>query len=226
MKKNDKIVLDIEEVLFPNKGIGYIEGQKVVVKNVLPKQKITARITKKRSSGIEAKLEEVLQKSPFEQPSECPHFSLCGGCTYQNMDITSEIAMKEKQVKTLLEQANITIKSWEGILSSPKQKAYRNKCEFSFGDEQKGGDLALGMRKRQSYYEVVTLTDCNIIDSDFLKIINTTLHFFQKRNIPFYHKARHNGVLRHLVVRKGEATGEILINLVTTSEIVFSLEEY
>ena len=224
MKKNDKIVLDIEEVLFPNKGIGYIEGQKVVVKNVLPKQKITARITKKRSSGIEAKLEEVLQKSPFEQPSECPHFSLCGGCTYQNMDITSEIAMKEKQVKTLLEQANITIKSWEGILSSPKQKAYRNKCEFSFGDEQKGGDLALGMRKRQSYYEVVTLTDCNIIDSDFLKIINATLHFFQKRNI--YHKVRHNGVLRHLVVRKGEATGEILINLVTTSEIVFSLEEY
>ena len=226
MKKNDNIVLDIEEVLFPNKGIGYVEGQKVVVKNVLPKQKVVACITKKRSSGIEAKLKEVLQKSPFEQPPECPHFSLCGGCTYQNMNITSEIAMKEKQVKTLLEQAGISVKSWEGILSSPKQKAYRNKCEFSFGDEQKGGDLALGMRKRQSYYEVVTLTDCNIVDSDFLKIIDATLHFFQKRNIPFYHKARHDGVLRHLVVRKGEATGEILVNLVTTSEITFSLEEY
>ena len=140
------------------------------------------------------------------------------------MKIEAEIALKEKQVKSLLEQAGIIIESWEGILSSPKQKGYRNKCEFSFGDEHKEGPLALGMRKRQSYYEVVTLTDCNIIDKDYLKIIEATLHFFQKREIPFYHKARHDGILRHLVVRKGEATGEFLINLVTTSEINFSLE--
>lgn len=226
MKKNDKIVVNIEQVTFPNKGIGYIEGQKVIVKNVLPKQQVLARITKKRSSGIEACLEEVLQQSPFEQASECSHFLQCGGCTYQNMTIEAENNMKQKQVMQLLEQAGIEVESWEGIVSSPKQKAYRNKCEFSFGDEQKGGNLALGMRKRQSYYEVVTLTNCNIIDADFLKIIDAVLHFFQTRNIPFYHKSRHEGILRHLVVRKGEATGEILVNLVTTSEIPFSLEEY
>lgn len=226
MKKNDKIILTIEEVMFPNKGVGHIEGQKVIVKNVLPKQKVVVRIKKKRSSGIEGQLEEVLVPSPLEQKAECPHFSLCGGCTYQNMKIEAEIALKEKQVKSLLEQAGIIIENWEGILSSPKQKGYRNKCEFSFGDEQKEGPLALGMRKRQSYYEVVTLTDCNIVDRDYLKIIEATLHFFQKREVPFYHKARHDGILRHLVVRKGEATGEFLINLVTTSEINFSLEEY
>ncbi len=226
MKKNDRIILTIEEVAFPNKGMGYVEGHKVIVKNVLPKQEVAVRIKKKRSSGIEGQLEEVLKKSPVEQRSECPHFSLCGGCTYQNMKIEAEIALKEKQVKSLLEQAGIVVESWEGIVSSPKQKGYRNKCEFSFGDEQKEGPLALGMRKRQSYYEVVTLTDCNIVDKDYLKIIEATLNFFQKREIPFYHKARHDGVLRHLVVRKGEATGEILINLVTTSEVNFSLEEY
>ncbi len=226
MKKNDKIVVNIEQVTFPNKGIGYIEGQKVIVKNVLPKQQVLARITKKRSSGIEACLEEVLQQSPFEQASECSHFLQCGGCTYQNMTIEAENDMKQKQVMQLLEQAGIEVESWEGIVSSPKQKTYRNKCEFSFGDEQKGGNLALGMRKRQSYYEVVTLTNCNIVDADFLKIIDAVLHFFQTRNIPFYHKSRHEGILRHLVVRKGEATGEILVNLVTTSEIPFSLEEY
>lgn len=226
MKKNDRMIVTIEEVAFPNKGIGHIEGQKVIIKNVLPEQKVAVRIKKKRSSGIEGQLEEVLTPSPLEQKAECPHFSLCGGCTYQNMKIEAEIALKEKQVKSLLEQAGIIIESWEGILSSPKQKGYRNKCEFSFGDEHKEGPLALGMRKRQSYYEVVTLTDCNIIDKDYLKIIEATLHFFQKREIPFYHKARHDGILRHLVVRKGEATGEFLINLVTTSEINFSLEEY
>ncbi len=226
MKKNDKIIVDIEEVLFPNKGIGYVEGQKIIVKNVLPKQKVLARITKKRSSGLEGVIEEVLQQSPFAQQSECTHFSVCGGCTYQNMTIESENDMKQKQVIHLLEQAGISVESWEGIISSPKQKAYRNKCEFSFGDEQKDGALALGMRKRQSYYEVVTLTDCNIIDKDYIDIIGATVSFFQKRNVPFYHKSRHDGVLRHLVVRKAEATGEILVNLVTTSEICFSLEEY
>ena len=197
MKKNDRMIVTIEEVAFPNKGIGHIEGQKVIVKNVLPEQKVAVRIKKKRSSGIEGQLEEVLTPSPLEQKAECPHFSLCGGCTYQNMKIETEIALKEKQVKSLLEQAGIIIESWEGILSSPKQKGYRNKCEFSFGDEHKEGPLALGMRKRQSYYEVVTLTDCNIIDKDYLKIIEATLHFFQKREIPFYHKARHDGILRH-----------------------------
>ena len=167
-----------------------------------------------------------MEQSPFAQQSECTHFSVCGGCTYQDMTIESENDMKQKQVMHLLEQAGIFVESWEGIISSPKQKAYRNKCEFSFGDEQKDGALALGMRKRQSYYEVVTLTDCNIIDKDYIDIIGVTVSFFQKRNVPFYHKSRHDGVLRHLVVRKAEATGEILVNLVTTSEICFSLEEY
>lgn len=226
MKKNDKIIVDIEEVLFPNKGIGYVEEKKIIIKNVLPKQKVLARITKKRSSGLEGAVEEVLEKSPFEQHSECTHFSVCGGCTYQNMKIEYENDMKQKQVMNLLEQAGIFVESWEGIVSSPKQKGYRNKCEFSFGDEQKDGALALGMRKRQSYYEVVTLTDCNIVDKDYIDIIGATVSFFQKRNISFYHKSRHDGVLRHLVVRKAEATGEILVNLVTTSEICFSLEEY
>ena len=226
MKKNDKIVLKIEDVFFPNKGVGYIEQQKVIVKNTLPQQKVLACVTKKRSGAIEARLEEVLIKSPFEQQSACPHFALCGGCTYQNMKREAELAMKEKQVKTLLQQAQIKIESWEGIVPSPKETAYRNKCEFSFGDEQKDGALALGMRKRQSYYEVVTLTDCNIVDKDYLSIIDATLAFFQKRNVAFYHKMRHDGTLRHLVVRKGEATGEILVNLVTSSEVNFSLEEY
>ena len=118
------------------------------------------------------------------------------------------------------------MQSWEGIVPAPSETGYRNKCEFSFGDEEKDGDLALGMRKRMSYYEVVTLKDCNIVDADYLRIIEGTLQFFQERRVPFYHKARHDGSLRHLVVRKGAATGEILINLVTSSEVPFSVEEF
>ena len=82
------------------------------------------------------------------------------------------------------------------------------------------------MRKRQSYYEVVDLTDCNIIDSDYLKIIKNTIKFFRDRNVTFYHKMRHEGCLRHLVIRKGAYTGEILINLITANELEFELNEF
>ena len=227
MKKKDIITIQIEDVAFPNKAYGFVNGEKVIVKNAIPGQTIEAQIIKKRSSGIEARQQAVLEHSPLERPDGvCSHYTLCGGCTYQPLHHEDELKLKERQVKRLLEQEKIDVENWEGIVPAPSEKGYRNKCEFSFGDEEKDGDLALGMRKRMSHYEVVTLKDCNIIDEDYLKIINGTLAFFQERNVPFYHKLRHDGSLRHLVVRKGTATGEILVNLVTSNEVPFSTEEF
>ena len=227
MKKKDEIILEIADVNFPNKAYGYYEGEKVIVKNAVPGQKVQAQVFKKRGSGVEARLQEVIERSPMERETGmCSHYALCGGCTYQTMRHEEELRLKERQVKRLLESAGICVQSWEGIVPAPSETGYRNKCEFSFGDEEKDGDLALGMRKRMSYYEVVTLKDCNIVDADYLRIIEGTLQFFQERKVPFYHKARHDGSLRHLVVRKGAATGEILINLVTSSEVPFSVEEF
>ena len=227
MKKKDEIILEIADVNFPNKAYGYYEGEKVIVKNAVPGQKVQAQVFKKRGSGVEARLQEVIERSPLEREAGmCSHYALCGGCTYQTMRHEEELRLKERQVKRLLENAGICVQSWEGIVPAPSETGYRNKCEFSFGDEEKDGDLALGMRKRMSYYEVVTLKDCNIVDADYLRIIEGTLQFFQERKVPFYHKARHDGSLRHLVVRKGAATGEILINLVTSSEVPFSVEEF
>ena len=227
MKKKDEIILEIADVNFPNKAYGYYEGEKVIVKNAVPGQKVQAQVFKKRGSGVEARLQEVIERSPLEREAGmCSHYALCGGCTYQTMRHEEELRLKERQVKRLLENAGICVQSWEGIVPAPSETGYRNKCEFSFGDEEKDGDLALGMRKRMSYYEVVTLKDCNIVDADYLRIIEGTLQFFQERRVPFYHKARHDGSLRHLVVRKGAATGEILINLVTSSEVPFSVEEF
>ena len=227
MKKKDEIILEIADVNFPNKAYGYYEGEKVIVKNAVPGQKVQAQVFKKRGSGVEARLQEVIERSPLERETGmCSHYALCGGCTYQTMRHEDELRLKERQVKRLLENAGICVQSWEGIVPAPSETGYRNKCEFSFGDEEKDGDLALGMRKRMSYYEVVTLKDCNIVDADYLRIIEGTLQFFQERKVPFYHKARHDGSLRHLVVRKGAATGEILINLVTSSEVPFSVEEF
>mgnify|MGYP002609679720 CR=1 FL=1 len=230
MKKGDYCEAVVETIEFPNKGVLHIDGERVIVKNALPGQTIRFVINKKRKGKCEGRLLEVLAPSSLEQTEgTCPHFGICGGCLYQSLPYEEQLKVKEEQVKRLLDSVlNKQEEAWifEGIKGSPKAYEYRNKMEFSFGDEEKDGDLALGMRKRMSYYEVVTLKDCNIVDADYLRIIEGTLQFFQERRVPFYHKARHDGSLRHLVVRKGAATGEILINLVTSSEVPFSVEEF
>jgi 23S rRNA (uracil-5-)-methyltransferase RumA len=112
-----------------------------------------------------------------------------------------------------------------GIKASPRQSAYRNKMEFSFGDAWKDGPLALGMHKRGSFYDIVDVPECQIVDEDFRKILSVTGAYFREKNISYYHKLRHTGYLRHLLVRKAAKTGEILVDLVTTTELSGTEEE-
>ena len=108
---------------------------------------------------------------------------------------------------------------WDGVKESPAKEAYRNKMEFSFGDEYKDGPLALGMHKRGSFHDIVNVGGCRIVDGDFQKILACTLAFATESGLPYYHRMRHIGFFRHLLVRKAAKTGEILIDLVTTSQM-------
>jgi len=107
---------------------------------------------------------------------------------------------------------------FDGIVGSPVSYGYRNKMEYTFGDEVKDGDLALGMHKRGSFYDIVTVEGCRIADRDFALILKATLDFFKERALPYYHRMRHTGYLRHLLVRKTSMTGEILVDLVTSTQ--------
>ena len=225
MKKHDIIEGQIQEVRFPNKAILMRDGEKVVVKGGIEGQKVKIRIKKKRNQVFQGEIIEVLEKAPCEQEALCPHFGDCGGCNYQTLPYEEQLKLKEKQVKKLLVPFLVREDQFLGIEPSPIEWEYRNKMEFSFGDEYKEGPLALGMRKRKSFYEVVTSNHCKIVDQDFRQILAITLDYFQKRNIPFYHKKTHKGVLRHLVVRKGMKTGEILVNLVTSSQMKLDLHD-
>ncbi|MCL1924979.1 MAG: 23S rRNA (uracil(1939)-C(5))-methyltransferase RlmD [Defluviitaleaceae bacterium] len=143
----------------------------------------------------------------------CNTFGICGGCQYQDISYEEELKLKEKEILNLLGSYSF---EYDGIETAGPLK-YRNKMEYSFGDEGKDGDLALGLRKKRSFYEVVNDRSCNIVDEDFLDILFFTQDFFRERNIDFYHKKRHTGILRHLVIRKGHFTNELLINIVTTN---------
>ena len=117
-------------------------------------QKIRFSVTKARSGRGEGRLLEVLEKAPGEIEPACPHFQECGGCTYQNLPYEQQLAMKCMEVERLLREVCPEL-NFEGIKGSPREKEYRNKMEFSFGDAYKDGPLALGMHKRGSFYDIV-----------------------------------------------------------------------
>ncbi len=220
-KKYPNTQIEITDIEFPNKGVGIWEDKKVAVKNTLPGQTIIADVKKKRKQ-YEGRLRSVLKKASYEIEPECIAFGKCGGCTYQNISYEKELEIKKKMVLDLLNKAGIKDYEFMGIKASPDTHCYRNKMEFSFGDNGEEGELTLGMRKRESNYEVVNADCCQIVDPDIRKILSCALNFFKESGEKFYHK--HTGTLRHLLVRRGHFSKEILINIVTTSELAVDLE--
>lgn len=221
MKKGQVYEGRIDKVEFPNKGIVSVEGEekKVLVKNGIPGQKVKFCINKMRKGKAEGRLLEVLEKSPLERREPvCSIFPDCGGCMYQTMPYDEQMKMKETQVKEILDAAIVGEYIFEGVKASPKEFSYRNKMEFSFGDEYKDGPLSLGLHKKGSTYDVLTASDCKLVHEDMTKILTCVLAYFKERNVSYYKKMQHVGYLRHLLLRRGDITGEILVNLVTTTQ--------
>ena len=221
MKKGQVYEGTIKEVEFTNKGKVYMpeEDRTVIVKNGVPGQKVKFSVNKIRKGKAEGRLLEVLEPSEKEIPSACPHFGQCGGCTYQNLPYEEQLAMKEVQIKQMMDEAVDGDYIWEGVKPSPVKQAYRNKMEFSFGDEYKDGPLALGMHKRGSFHDIVNVMDCQIVDEDYRKILRCTLDIARESGLPYYHRMRHTGYFRHMLVRKAVKTGEILVDIVTSTEV-------
>lgn len=221
MKKGQVYEGSVVRVDFPNKGIVCVGDETAVVKNSLPGRKVKFSVNKVRKGKAEGRLLEVTEKSPLETGRTCSLFGLCGGCTYLSLPYEEQLKVKEEQVKRLLDSVlNKQEEAWafEGIKGSPKAYEYRNKMEFSFGDEYKDGPLALGMHKRGSFYDIVTVADCEIVDADYRLILQTVRDYFARAKVSFFHRMSHEGYLRHLLVRKASRTGEILVALVTTSQ--------
>ena len=205
-------------------------GTIITVKNAIPGQKIEFRF-KKQGKGD---LVRVLEKSPDEMTEVCPMFGECGGCTYSSMDYDAQLKMKLDMVKRLMLKTAPSVSEEggedseqplpgideeviEGIFPSPLNKAYRNKMEYSFGDMEKGGELTLGLHRRGSRFDVIYADKCVLVHEDFNVIVSAVREFFAGKKILYFHKMDGEGYLRHLVLRRSEATGEILVNLVTTS---------
>ncbi len=220
MKKGVEYTGKVVGLTFPNKGkVDCGEEGMAVVKGTVPGQTVKFVVSKKRSGNAIGRLKEVVEKSELEDVSpKCPHFEFCGGCSYQTMSYDNQLKLKKDTVKGILDNAINESYEFQGILQSPLQWEYRNKMEFSFGDEVKDGPLALGMHKRNSFHDIVTVDECQIVDSDYRKILDAVLEFCAGKELPFYKKLRHEGYLRHLLVRRTTVTKQLLVAVVTTSD--------
>lgn len=158
----------------------------------------------------------------------CQHDEFCGGCIYQGVPYEEQLAIKEAEVKNIFAEKDIQADIFDGIEGCPEEHRYRyrNKMEYTFGDFVKDGPICLGMHKKKNFMSIVTVDHCQLVDEDFNKILRFSLDFAVEMGYKHYHKKSHTGLLRHLIVRKGIRTGELLINIVTSREDGFDEEDY
>lgn len=224
MRKKKDIVLKVEKLIFPNLAEGIYNDKKVRVKNAIPGQILRVVLGKNRREYRDAKQIEIIERSILETNEPCHAFEKCGGCNYQTLPLDIELEMKKQAISELFSE---NAGDYEIIVhENPKPFGYRNKMEYTFGDEIKDGPLVLGLHRKGKYYEIVDTTGCNIVHRDFEIIRSSVMEYFSRIGKKHYRKMSAQGFLRHLVIRCGFNTKELMVNLVTTTQDSMDYEEF
>ena len=226
MKKRDIIEFEIGKMEFGGVSISQYGDRRIKMKGGIKGQKVKAAVKRTGRGKADVKMVELLERSPIETAEVCPHFEGCGGCTMLSVDYAKQLEIKEEQVLELFEDAGIREFEFLGVQGSPDNVGYRNKMEYTFGDEVKGGPLTLGLHKKGRHIDIQTVDGCMLVDSDFNTILKESLAFFQDAELPYYRVVNHEGYLRNLVVRKGIHTDEIMVNIVTSSQCEFDMSKF
>ena len=225
--KNAEIKLTIESLAYGGMGVARHENFVIFVKNALPEQEVLAFIYKIRRGYAEARVVQTLLESPYYVKPNCAHFTVCGGCSTQNLNYDEQVKQKVKQVEDIyVRQAGIDNFVLDNVVQADNQYNYRNKMEFSFSnrpwyldrDEKNNSKFALGLHVPKRYDKIVDIEECHIQDKDFNKIIDLVRTEAIKNEIKPYDNKTNNGYLRHLMLRKGFYTKELMVNIVTSYE--------
>ena len=162
----------------------------------------------------------------MENRKFCPSAGLCGGCTFQGVGYDEQLKIKEEQVKDHLRSAGIDPACFDGIMPCPVVYGYRNKMEYTFGDQVKGGEMHLGLHEAGHFMNIVEVSECQLVHEDFNTIVKETLRFVLDHGYSHYNKKKHSGLCRSLVIRRGVRTKELVVNIITTSEESFDEEGF
>jgi 23S rRNA (uracil1939-C5)-methyltransferase len=205
----------VEDLAFGGKGVGRVSGFVVLVDGAVPGDVVRARCQKVRGNYAEARVEEILQPSPDRVTAPCEHFGTCGGCRWQNLPYELQLDYKRRQVVEALRRiGGFADPVVEPALPSPDPYFYRNKMEFSFGQDAEGR-LVLGLHPASSYTDVFDLRRCHLQSDLSNEIVARVRDGCRAAGFPPYDVTRHTGFLRYLTIREGKFSGQVMVNLVT-----------
>lgn len=231
-RKGSELEFLIEKLAFGGKGLGRVDGMVVFTDRTIPGQKVRARITRKKRHFAEARVVDLLQQSPHRVEPPCPHFGVCGGCSWQDIDYVQQLFWKRQHVIESLEHlAGVKSTMVQETQASPRQTHYRNKMEFTFSPRrwhevpprllepgQNLEQLALGLHVRGFFDAVLNVSCCFLGPPTFSDILSETRRWCQRSGLAAYSTRNHEGFWRFLVVRESSGTGRILLHIITSSQ--------
>lgn len=248
MKKGDIVEVSIESYAFEGKGVAKVQLEgtpddkkfTVFVEGAYPGDTVKAFIRKKKKNYAEAKIEEILVKSPERIDARCNFFQNCGGCKQQDLDYKIQTKYKQAQVTETFEHiGGLTDFENEEIIAGKNQFFYRNKMEYSFSDKRwipkeelnseeeiTDRNFALGLHIPRIFDKVLDIDECFLMSELSNKILNATRDFFKSRGVSVYNTRNHVGYLRNLVIKESHFTHDLMVNLVTHEDNPELMKEY
>jgi 23S rRNA (uracil1939-C5)-methyltransferase len=220
IEKNDYVELTIDGLSHEGLGVGKVQGFTLFVKDTLPGERIKAKIVKKKKHFGFGRLIEVLEESPHRTEPPCPIYDQCGGCQLQHLSYAEQLVQKEKQVRDNLQRIaglDLNEVNIHPTLGMDEPWRYRNKAQVPIG-EMEGG--LIGGFYRQGTHEIIDMQECLIQHEQNDQVIQRVKEIAGKLGVRAYDENTHHGLLRHVVVKYGFASQELMIVLITNGEKV------
>jgi 23S rRNA (uracil1939-C5)-methyltransferase len=214
VQRDDELELTIDSLAYGGNGVARLDGFVVFVRRGLPGDTVRARVTKVQRRHAEALATDVLRAGPNHVAAPCAHYPACGGCRFQDLAYESQVRAKRQWVRDSLQRlAGLDDPPLEEIVPAASQFGYRNKLEYSFTQREDGASL--GFHKAGRWDEVLEVEKCWLTTDLGNEIRNRVREWAREERLPAYDQATQEGYLRHLVVREGRNTGQMLVQLVT-----------
>ncbi len=215
IRKGQEVEIRIDSLAYGGNGVGRLDGFVVFVRGGLPGDLVRARATKVKRGFAEASRIALLEPGPDRVEAPCRHFGICGGCRFQDLDYTRQIDAKQRQVRdALVRLGGFDDPPLEPIVPARSIYRYRNKLEYSFasGDD---GSLVLGFHRAGRWDEVIDVEECLLTTDVGNAVREAVEEWARAEGLEAYDQETQAGYLRHLVVREGRNTGQVLVLLVT-----------
>jgi 23S rRNA (uracil1939-C5)-methyltransferase len=233
-KRGEILSLTIDDLAFGGEGVGRADGYVVFVPGGLPGDRLRVRLVQVRSRFGRGAIEAIEEPSPQRVEAPCPYFGRCGGCRLQHVAYPAQLAYKSKQVADALERlGGLRDVELRPIIGARETFGYRNKMEFTVARAPRGtpgampgdmpGDMIVGLHEADRYDAVLDIERC-LLQSDRMNALLTEARaFFAERGLSVYEQDSGEGLLRFLMLREGQHTGELMTNVVTSAPAVSEL---